>query len=104
VGPIEIKYPGRNFTWSNNKECPILAALDRILVSMDWESKYPLARVTNLPKGVSDYNPLMINFGDKNPVEAIFRFEKWWLETEGFSDLVKKCWKGECHLFDPMDI
>jgi hypothetical protein len=32
-----------------------------ILVSMEWEAKYPLAKVKVLPRGVSDYNLVLIN-------------------------------------------
>jgi hypothetical protein len=40
-----------------------MATLDRILITVHWEAKYPLAKVTILPKGVSDHNPLLIRFG-----------------------------------------
>jgi hypothetical protein len=53
-----------------------MATLDRVLVSTQWEAKYPLDRVTNLPRRVSDYNPLLLNFGDKDKKKAYtFRFE-----------------------------
>jgi hypothetical protein len=88
---IHIKDPSRSFTGSNNQECPIMATLDRILASVDWDAKHPLAKVTILPKGVCDHNPLIIKFGDKLHInDPIFRFEKWWLEVEDFSELVKK--------------
>jgi hypothetical protein len=84
---MEIKDPSRSFSWSNNQESPIMAALDRILVSIDWDAKYPLARLIMLPKGVSDHNALRITFGDKLQVkEPLFRFEKWLLEMD---DLMK---------------
>jgi hypothetical protein len=38
-GMIDIKDLTRTFTWSNNQECPIMATLDRILMSSDWEAK-----------------------------------------------------------------
>jgi hypothetical protein len=41
-----------------------MAKLDRILASVDWEKKYPLAQVKMLPKVVSDHNPLKIHFGE----------------------------------------
>jgi hypothetical protein len=50
-GLIEIKDPCRYFSWSNNQESPIMATLDRILVSTNWEVKYPLVRVNMLPRG-----------------------------------------------------
>jgi hypothetical protein len=88
---IDLKDPTRSFTWSNNQDKPILAALDIVLVSVSWDAKYPLARVRVLPKGVSDHNPLAIKFGENKSVSNhIFIFEKWWLEVDGFDELVKK--------------
>jgi hypothetical protein len=67
-----------------------MAVLDMILTSIDWDAKFPLAKVTMLPKGVSDHNPLLIDFGGQDEFrEHLFRFEKWWLQMEGFADLVK---------------
>jgi hypothetical protein len=93
-GLLEIKDKSRNSTWSNNQECPVMATLDRILATVDWECKFPLAMVRVLPKGISDHDPLRISFGIKtNGIEPIFRFEKWWLEMEDFSELVRKTWE-----------
>jgi hypothetical protein len=33
----------------------------------------------------------------------IFRFEKWWMEMEGFENLVKETWSKECPSSDPID-
>jgi endonuclease/exonuclease/phosphatase family metal-dependent hydrolase len=40
-----------------------MAALDRILIFVDCDAKYPLARVKMLPKGASDHNPLVVEIG-----------------------------------------
>jgi hypothetical protein len=81
-----------------------MATLDRILLTSHWEAKYPLAKTSMLPKGVSDHNPLMITFGEKlGKGDILFRFEKWWLEVEGFENLVKDTWGRECHLSDSVD-
>lgn len=81
-----------------------MATLDRILVSVEWEAKYPMAKVNILPKEVSGHNPVMINRGGtKKPIDPIFRFEKWWLEVAEFPALVRKVWDTECLFSDPMD-
>jgi hypothetical protein len=57
-----------------------MATLDRILMTVEWEAKYPLAKVNMLAKGVNDHNPLVISFGERMIIkDPIFRFEKWWL-------------------------
>jgi hypothetical protein len=63
-GMLELKDPTRLYTWSNNQETPIMAVLDRILVNVEWNNKFPLSKVKVLPKGCSDHNPLRINFGE----------------------------------------
>lgn len=59
----EIIMSGGLFTWSNN---PILEKLDRILVSKEWEEAFPNVIVKNLPREVSDHNPLIISSGPCN--------------------------------------
>jgi hypothetical protein len=96
-GLMEISDPSRLFTRSNNQDNPIMAKIDRILVSVDWDNKYPLAKMTVLPKGVSDDNALLIEFGGRRVIkDPLFRFEKWWLEMDGFKEVVKKAWSTPC--------
>jgi hypothetical protein len=61
-GLVEIKDPSRSFSWSNNQRCPIMATLDRTLISVELDIKYPLAKMSMLPKGASDHNPLLMNW------------------------------------------
>ena len=68
-----------------------MAKIDRIFVSTEWDSGFPLATVKCLDRFPSDHNPLVLEtgsnvfFGKKR-----FRFEKWWLYQDVFSDIVKK--------------
>jgi hypothetical protein len=102
-GLIEIKDPSRSYSWSNNQSSPVMATLDRILASVEWKSKYPLAQVTMLSKGVSDHNPLLITTrGEGVSKDPLFRFEKWWLQVEGFAEMVNKAWDFEVNSSDPM--
>jgi hypothetical protein len=103
-GLIDLKDPSRLYTWTNNQVNPIMATLDMVLVSTQWEAKFPLDRVTNLPRGVSDHNPLLLNIGDKDKGKSYtFRFEKWWLKTVDFEDMVKRCWNIDCPHSKPID-
>jgi hypothetical protein len=77
-GLIEFSDPCRLYTWSNNQDHPIMAKLDRVLGSVEWESRYPLERVTLLPKGVSDHNLVLVDCRGRNQdKDHLFRFEKW---------------------------
>jgi hypothetical protein len=102
---IEIKDPTRTFSWSNNQAAPINAKLDRILASVKWDSKYPFARVTLLPKEVSDHNPIRISFEERAQFkEHVFRFKKWWLEMEDFTNLVQRIWETNNPCSDPIRV
>jgi hypothetical protein len=82
-----------------------MAKLDRVLVSISWDNKYPLADVRMLPKGCNDHNPLKVSFGGvRHFNQSIFRFEKWWLKMPEFGDVVKKAWDIKCHEADPVQI
>jgi hypothetical protein len=104
-GMLLISDPCKLYTWSNNQRCPVMAKLDRVLVSVDWENKNPLAKVTVLPKGVSDHSPVLIDFGGGiQQKDHMFRFEKWWLEIDGFTEMVSKTWETTCPHSDPLEI
>jgi endonuclease/exonuclease/phosphatase (EEP) superfamily protein YafD len=82
-----------------------MARLDRVLASVEWEIRYPLSKVTLLPEGCSDHNPLRIEFGNKSQNKKnIFIFEKWWFEMKDFEGVVQKAWSLDCHMKDPVDI
>jgi len=77
---LELSASNRRYTWSNNQDNLVMAKIDRIFVSTDWDSGFPLASVKCLDRFPSDHNPLVLDtgpnvfFGKKR-----FRFEKWWL-------------------------
>ena len=69
--------------------------IDRILMSCDWESLYPLVTVRKQVRELSDHNPLLLSSGDMDreahkPRE--FRFDLAWLKNEDFLPLVEKIW------------
>jgi hypothetical protein len=63
-GLIELDASNRKFTWTNNQDPPIFLKIDRIFVSTEWESAFPLASVKALERLPSDHNPLLLNSGD----------------------------------------
>lgn len=41
---MDIKDPARGFTWTNNQKVPIMATLDRILMTTHWGGKISLCQ------------------------------------------------------------
>jgi hypothetical protein len=102
---IEINLANRKFTWSNNQATPVLARLERVFASPDWERAYPLVRVTALPREISDHTPLLVDTGGNQMFgKKKFRFKKWWLERAEFRDVVAKAWSTTCASKDPMEV
>ena len=86
----EIEMSGRQFTWVRHGDNPTQEKLDRVLVSTEWEEKFPLCTVEARNKGPSDHTPLILNTGSSthhsNP--PLFKFERGWFLREGFFDMV----------------
>jgi endonuclease/exonuclease/phosphatase family metal-dependent hydrolase len=60
----EIELSGRQFTWANSLPDLTYEKLDRVLMSIEWELKYPLVTVRALDRGISDHTPLILETGD----------------------------------------
>lgn len=104
-GLIELKPSTRSFTWSNNQDQPVLAALDKIFCTVNFEQRFPLAFVTTSSRAGSDHAPLILNLGlEEIKKPALFRFEKWWLEQPDFRDLISNLWNTPCAFTNLMDI
>jgi hypothetical protein len=82
---------GRQYTWANSRQTPTFEKLDRILISMELEEKYPTTTLTALSREISDHTPLLLNSRDNTMQSGppMFKFELGWLLQDGFSDMVK---------------
>jgi hypothetical protein len=65
--------------------------LDRVLVSTEWELKFPKVTVHTLAQGVSDHTPLLLDTGSPSQLNAcMFKFELAWLFKDGFYKKVRE--------------
>ncbi|WVZ83656.1 hypothetical protein U9M48_030783 [Paspalum notatum var. saurae] len=101
----ELDLSGRQFTWANNLPNQTFEKLDRVLITTEWEIKYPKATVQALTREISDHTPLFLNSGDGDslPLHSDFKFELGWLLHEGFFDMVKDVWQSNDSGSNPMD-
>jgi hypothetical protein len=86
----EIEMSGRQYTWASSCDDPTFEKLDRILVSTEWEQKFPLTTVLAKDRSNSDNTPLLLNTGvsTNNRQQPLFKFEQGWLIIDDFYDLV----------------
>jgi hypothetical protein len=92
----ELALSGRRFTWASSAEIPTFEKLDRILVSIDWEQKFPVSMAEALTRELSDHMPLLLNTGDaahRGNTHQL-KFELGWLTRDGFHDMVAKVWQS----------
>ena len=95
-GLMDIGFKGSPFTWSKhyNNGVSIWERLDRVVVSYDWFSKFPGARVHHVDSTTSDHKILWIENSDLNcsPRKRLFRFDKMWLGDKGCGETVEGVW------------
>ena len=101
----ELDLTGRQFTWANSNVIPTFEKLDRILMSTEWEQKFPLSIVQALSRDISDHTPLLLSTGERSHCrnQPLFRFELSWLTIEGFYDMVASVWRNETSGDSPLD-
>lgn len=102
----ELELTGRNYTWANSLLEPTFERLDRVLVSTDWELKFPRATVQALSREISfDHMPLLLSF-DLSPgsSQPLFKFELGWLTRDDFREVVIDSWRQSCSGISPLEI
>jgi endonuclease/exonuclease/phosphatase family metal-dependent hydrolase len=90
----EIVLSGRQFTWANRRATPTYEKLDRVLVRVEVELKFPLLSVHALTRSGSDHTSLLVDFGSPahSGKNSTFSFETSWLRQDDFIDMVKNEW------------
>ncbi len=64
---IDLPVGYQRFTWSNLQVVPMMAKLDRFLISTEWDQCFPLSKVIGLPRVTSDHTPLRLTTGGNLP-------------------------------------
>jgi len=60
---VDLPLEDGQFTWSNNQEDQIWSRIDRLLVSPEWEERFPEVSQRRLPRLLSDHFPLLLDCG-----------------------------------------
>jgi hypothetical protein len=92
LGLVELPLHGRQYTWSNKQNTPLLERLDWFFTSVAWTLSYPNTSVSTLVMEPSDHVPCVISISTQIPKGKIFRFENFWMEHEHFLDIVTHGW------------
>lgn len=68
----------------------IAASLDRFLIFDEWDERFRNIKQSILERVTSDHSPLSLQCSNWEPSKSYFKFENWWLQTEGFKERVKE--------------
>ncbi|KAF3773990.1 Transposon TX1 uncharacterized protein [Nymphaea thermarum] len=93
-GLFDVPLISGEFTWSNNRIPPILRRLDRVFLSPELFSVFPLSSLVLGSRHLSDHDPLLLTLlrGRAGSGRSRFRFELWWLQDESFVNAVPRWW------------
>lgn len=97
---FEIPLLDRLYTWSNKRETPTLARLDRAFVNNGFASLFPNTSLSSHLGLPSDHIPLTLTAPTSIPKSSRFRFENAWLKHPTFLAFVLPGWSG---VFVPQD-
>ncbi|WOK94769.1 transposon protein [Canna indica] len=90
---LDLPIEGKAFTWTNNRQHPSLACLDRVLISFSTSLALPLPGVLGGERRLSDHNALIFQSGLVNVrKQKPFRLENFWLSKDDFKGLIQAVW------------
>jgi hypothetical protein len=89
----EVVRFGARFTWTNKQLNPVRSVLDRVFISPQWETSFPLLSLVAESSIGLDHTPLVFATRvDLAPRVSRFFFENSWLTLPGFSDMIQAQW------------
>ncbi|WMV37052.1 hypothetical protein MTR67_030437 [Solanum verrucosum] len=97
INELELIDPplfGGSYTWRGGENHRNASRIDRFLYSFPWDDMFLQIRQCTLPSLGSDHNPIVLICGNKAFRRSYFKFEKWWLNVEGFKSKVHEWWSS----------
>lgn len=89
---VDAGFQGSPFTWRNGS---LFQRLDRILINMQWRTRFPQAAIFHLPYFKSDHRAVLMRMCFQkrpNRNRRPFRFLAVWLTHNDFPSLVARNW------------
>ena len=78
AGLTEIKCNNRRFTWSNEREDPVLVSIDNFFCNLEWDNLFPNFMLMVASTACSDHCPLLLANTTAPARKPPFKFETFW--------------------------
>lgn len=104
LGLLNTALQNRQYTWSNEREAPSMARLDRFLISTEWNHIYPNSSQTALPNTASDHCLILYTANTGFDKTRVFRFENLWLKFTQLHDIVQTEWVSRDIATNPIEM
>lgn len=94
AGLIDVQLKNRSYTWSSKRPLPSFSKLDRVLISPNWTTKYPVILLQALEMVVSDHVPLLLSCKKATTKPRRLKFEVFWLRYKMPKEMVQILWNN----------
>ncbi|KAG5586475.1 hypothetical protein H5410_046909 [Solanum commersonii] len=91
---LDLQLEDNNYPWFKGDNLEAASRIDRILILEEWDESFNNIKQNALQRLVSDHSPVALQGGVWNKKKNHFKFENWWLGTEGFTDRISSCEQG----------
>ncbi|XP_026378383.1 uncharacterized protein LOC113272800 [Papaver somniferum] len=90
---VDLPLLGGVYTWSDMQVNPLLCRLNRFLLSMDMDLRFPAAIQLALTRVTSDHKPIMLMTKPDIMCKPYFKFENSWILHKDFLKKVEEWWR-----------
>jgi hypothetical protein len=80
---------------------PTLTRIDHLLCTREWEVQHTNNYLQAISSSMSDHCPLLLTCTPLQHRYKGFRFESYWVQLEGFQEVVQQSWNKPCRSTDP---
>jgi hypothetical protein len=94
---VDVHLKNRIFTYSSKRLQPSLSKLDRIFISTEIATIFPLISLEALEMTVSDHSPLLLSCSNPQPSRRPCRLELFWLKNPTSREMIKQIWNSSQH-------
>ena len=84
LGFLELPLKGRQYTWSNMQENPLLEQLDWFFTTTNSITEFPNTMVYPLAMTSSNHVPCVVSISTSIPKAKVFHFENYWVDMPIF--------------------